>query len=261
MANIIVAIACNLVALSILISGIFNAIHNGFRVTLIKFIMALGGGVGAYFLTPYVSNKFYGIEGMSTVLKGKISQSTINGCIFLLWFLAFYLFTLIVCKIVRHCIIKKLRNKKLNKLKIKRAKSINPSAEKAAKKAEWRALKLKYAESKRWYHKLFSFIFGAVISIVVGYVILLPFGYISKDMKKPYLIKGYNYTLNGVMGEKVSDFLVHAEKEIPAVEEENKESEIEPGIEIPNENNTENSEAESSDTIIEGGDVTTSSIE
>ena len=52
MANVIVAVACNLVAVLILFSGLFSALRIGWKVSLTKFILTLGGGVGAYFLTP-----------------------------------------------------------------------------------------------------------------------------------------------------------------------------------------------------------------
>lgn len=231
--SIIVAIACNLIVALILVSGIFNALHNGVRINLIKLFMTLCGGVSAYFLTPVISNKFYGIEGMRTVLEGKISNFTINSCIFLFWFLIFYVFTLIICRIIRYCIIKKLGDKKLNKLKMKRAKSINPSAERAARVAEYRSLKAKYLENRKWYHKVISFLIGTVIAVTVGYLVLMPFNYIFKDMERDYLVKGYKYTLNGVIGEKVPEFLLNVENVVDNNDDGTEvEEEIAPGIEI-----------------------------
>lgn len=267
--TIITAVAYNLVAVFILISGIFSAVRDGVKITLIKLFLTLCGGVGAYFLTPYISKKIYKISWISTALKGKVSQSTINGCLFLFWFLIFYVIVLMICSIIRYCNIKKLRNKKLNKLKMKRAKSINPSAERAAKRAEWRALKLKYTERKRWYHRLFSCIIGMILSVVVGYMVLLPFGYISKDMKKPYLIKGYKYTLNGVIGEKIPDFLIDVKNEITSPEEDKTPS-VEPEVEVPDESVDSSSypeeiidsvESVDSSEVIESVEETVSSLE
>jgi hypothetical protein len=101
MANVIVAVACNLVATFILISGIFSSIRDGWKVALTKLILVLGGGVGTYFLTPVVSDKFYAVEGIETVLSkvgGGISTGTINSCIFLI-FLVFtcVCYMLIIC--------------------------------------------------------------------------------------------------------------------------------------------------------------------
>ena len=212
--TIITAAIYNLVVLFILISGVFSAVKGGVKVTLIKLFMVLCGGVGAYFLTPIISRKFYGIEGMYTIVYGKISPYTIKSLIFLLWFLLFYAITLMVCNIVKHCLIKKLRSKRLNQLKIKRAKSINPRAERASRKAEWRSLKIKYAEKRRWYHRLLSTFIGLIISVTTGYIVLMPLRYIASDMGKEYLIKGYEYTLNGVTGEKIPEFLIHAKDEV-----------------------------------------------
>ena len=231
MADIIVAVACNLVAALILISGIFSAISNGVKVTLVKLFLMVSGGVGAYFLTPVISDKLYAVDGVSAFLKneigGGISKGTVNSCIFLVWFLLFYAVTLIICSIVKHIRIKRLRNKKLNSLKMKRAKSINPRAEKAAKRAEWKALKFKYKEKVRWCHRLISGFLGAIIAIVVGYVVIMPYGYIAKDINykgdKEYLEKGYEYTLNGLIGDDISNFLVDVKSEVS--EENENESE------------------------------------
>lgn len=230
--DIIVAIACDAIAVLILISGILSAIRDGGRVALTKLLLVLGGGVGTYFLTPVISDKFYTIEGIETVLSkvgGGISVGTINSCIFLILFMLFYAITLITCSIVRHCLIKRLRNKKLNKLKMKRAKSINPHAERMAARAEWKSLKAKYREQRKWYHSLISGFIGSIVAVVVGFVVLMPYGYIAKDINykgdKEYLVKGYEYTLNGVIPDEVSDFLVHAEVEV-------KEDEV-PEVEVP----------------------------
>lgn len=232
MVNVIVAVACNVVAALILMSGIFSSIRDGWKVTLIKLGLTLSGGVGAYFLTPVVSDALCELEGVSEFLgtTGKgISTGTLNSCIFLILFMLFYVVVLMTCVTVRHFLIKKLRNKKLNKLKMKRAKSINPRAEKMAVKAEWKALKLKYNEQKRWYCSLISGFIGAIVAVVVGFVVLMPYGYIAKDINcngdKEYLVEGYEYTLNGVLSDKVSDFLVH-------VEVEAKEDEV-PEVEVP----------------------------
>lgn len=242
MANVIVAVACNLVAVLLLVSGIISAVSNGTKVTLIKMIMVIGGGVGAYFLTPVISNKVYKINGMETVLSEfGVSKASVNSCLFLLWFLLFYAITLITCSIVRHCMIKKLRNKKLNKLKMKRAKSINPQAEKATERAEWKALKLKYKEKLRWYHRLVSGFLGAILAVVVGYIVIMPYGYIASDINakhdKNYLTDGYKYTLNGLIGEDASDFLIHCKENKEDVPDGDDEVEDESTDETSNSSN------------------------
>lgn len=219
MADIIVAIICNLIVTLILVSGVLSAISNGVRVTLVKLGMTIIGGVGAYFLTPVISGLLYKVEGVIDLLKLlNISYGTINSCIFLVWFLLFYAITIFVCNIIRHRLIKSLRDKKLNKLKMRRARSINPQAERLAERAEWRSLKIKYAKGRKWYHRLLAGFVGGVVAIIVGFIVLMPYGYIAKDINhkgdKPYVEKGYEYTLNGLVGEKVFDFLTHTTDEV-----------------------------------------------
>lgn len=241
MADIIVAIIVNLVAALVLVSGVMSAVRNGVKVTVVKLVMMLCGGVGAFFLTPVVNKAIYGVEGAPELLgKIGISSGSVNSSLFMLIFLAFYAITLMVCNIVRHCLIKKLRDKKLNSLKMKRARSINPSAEKAAKRAEWKALKARNKERRRWYHKLISGFVGAIIAVVVGYVVVMPYGYIAGDVvskheDKAYLANGYEYTINGLIGDKVSDFLIHneGEEEGGEVEETTPGEEETPGEETP----------------------------
>lgn len=216
MADVIVAIICNLIVTFVLISGVLSAISNGVRVTLIKLGITTVGGVGAYFLTPVICKLLYSVQGLTDFLSlAHVSYGTISSCIFLIWFLIFYVLAIFVCSIIRHIFIRNLRDKKLNQLKMKRARSINPQAEKLAKRAEWKRLKLKYAEKRRWYIRLLAGFVGGMIAVLVGFVVLMPYGYIAKDINykgdKSYLEKGYEYTLNGLIGEKVSDFITHTE--------------------------------------------------
>ena len=219
MESIIVAIICNVVMALILLSGVLSAMGNGVRVTLIKAGLTIAGGVGAYFLTPVVGSGLYGVEGMGLLIDAVgISEVTINSCIFLILFLAFYAITLMVCSIVKTILIKKLKDKNpISKLKLKRARSINPRAERIAKKRTWKALKAKYSEKRRWYHKVTSGVVGAMIAVIVSYVVIMPYGYIAHDINKNqdknYLVEGYGNTLNGLIGEEASDFLVDANTE------------------------------------------------
>lgn len=212
-ANIIVAVICDLIAALVLVSGIFTAKSNGLKVTLVKLFGAAGGLVGAYFVTPVFSNLLYSVEKVPELFAQiGISNGSINSCIFMLFFMIVYGFTLIVCSIVRHVLIKKLQNKKVNKAKLKRAKSINPRAEKAVKNAEWKAAKGLYKEKRKWYTQLIACFLGVVIAVATGVVVLMPFGYIGKDIHKAtdksYLVDGFNYTLNGVIPDEVFDWAV-----------------------------------------------------
>ena len=66
--EIIVAVACNLVALLILVSGVSTAKSNGIIVTSVKMLGTLGGIVGGYFITPVISDKVYSYSGVTEVL-------------------------------------------------------------------------------------------------------------------------------------------------------------------------------------------------
>lgn len=213
--EILVAVACNLIAFLILISGIFTAKSNGIRVTLVKFFGVVGALVGIYFLTPVVSDALFGINGVSTFVKDVIGASvgTVNSCIFFLLFIFAYLIIAIICSIVKHCLMKKLQDKKANKIKMKRAKSINPKAERMVKKAEWKAVKAKWAENNRWYYQILSCFVGAIIAVVIGIVTLMPYEFIAKDINhdgsKEYLIKGFEYTLNDQIPDSFFDSVTH----------------------------------------------------
>lgn len=232
MTSVIIAIVCNLTMVLILASGIMSAIRDGVKTSIVKLVLTLSGGVGAFFLTPVIHDTIYGVDGVPTIFENVgISTGSVNSILFLVFFLIFYAFTILICNIVRHFQIKKLRDKKLNNIKMKRAKSINPRAEKAVKRAEWKALKAKRKERIRWYHRLISSCIGAIIAVTVGYVVSMPYGYIAKDIcakeeSKVFLLDGFNYTLNGLVGDEVPDFLIHSEKEteVPSNEDNDEEN-------------------------------------
>ena len=258
MAEIIVAIICNLIVALVLVSGVLTSLKCGWKVALTKFLLVGGGAVGTFFLTPVLSDKLLGITHSEVTLEAvlsnyNISQPTVNSIIFLALFLAFYGLALIVCKIVRHCLIKSMHKKAtVNKAKIRRARSINPRAERAARRTAWREMKMEYNSTNNFWKRLLSLVLHTAVSVALGIVLLMPFGYIAKDMNhngdKAFLEKGYDYTLNSIIGDKFSDWAVHAEHE--EVKEEPNEEEQEPGVVIPEENGGETTTPE----VEEGGD-------
>ena len=220
--NIIVAVLCNLVAAMILVSGIFSGIKNGWKVSLVKLFLTAGSLVGVYFLTPTFSDNLLGIavEGRtlgSIIIPNYLSLGSVNSVIFTALFLAFYAFILFVCKIVKICMINALKNKKENKAKMLRAKSINPRAERMARRAAKKQLKAQYQQMKnRFWSRFFGCFINIIVAAAVGVVTLMPFGYIAKIMNKngdkAYLVDGFEYTLNGVIPESVFDWAIHNEK-------------------------------------------------
>ena len=213
-AEIIVAIICNLVAALVLICGLLSSTKSGWRVSLSRLVFVLAGAVGTYFLTPVVSSKVLGLTytvgeeqiTLASMLSTNynISEVTVKSCVFLLIFLAFVGLSNFVCSIIRALLIRKMRRGlSENRAKIKRARSINPKAEKAARRAIKRSLVTSYIKSNSRWKRFACFVMEAIVSLVIGVAILMPYGYIAKDINhngdKAFLVKGYEYTLNGVL--------------------------------------------------------------
>ena len=224
--NIIVAVACNLVAVMILVSGIFSGLKNGWKVSLVKLFLTAGSFFGSYFLTPVISDAILGITVESTtlgsiVVPNYLSLASVNSVIFTAVFLAFYALTLFICKIINICLINKLKDKKENRVKMIRARSINPKAERMAKRAAKKQLKAQYQQLKnKPLSRFFGCVVGIIISVVVGLVVLMPYGYLAdimnKNGDKEYLEAGFEYTLNGVIPESVFDWAIHNDtKNVP----------------------------------------------
>ena len=138
MGNIIVAVVCNLIAVMILVSGIFSGIKNGWKISMLKLGLTAGCLVGTYFLTTVVSDTILNItiEEItlgSLIVPTYLSLGSINSVIFMSIFLAFHAVNCLTCTIVRVCAINKLKNVRENKVKMIRAKSINPRAERMAR--------------------------------------------------------------------------------------------------------------------------------
>lgn len=234
--DIIVAVLCNLVAAMILVSGIFSGINHGLKISLIKLFLTAGSLVGVYFLTPTLSDKLLGIavdsETLgSLIIPNYLSLASVNSVIFTILFLAFYAFILFVCKVVEICMINTLKNKKENKVKMLRAKSINPRAERLARRAAKKQLKAQYQQMKnKFWSKFFGCFVSIIIAAAVGIVTLMPFGYIAKVINKngdkAYLVDGFEYTLNGVIPESVFDWVIHNEVEESKPETSPIESEV-----------------------------------
>ena len=204
--------------------------------------------VCTYFLAPVLSEKLlaipYGETTLAEPLTLALGTGVINSFIFTLVFLIFYAFIVMICNIVKHCLIKSLREKSENKAKMKRAKSINPKAERMARRAEWKSLKAEYGSKNRWWKRVLSMLMGIVVAATVSVITLLPYGYVAERLNskgdKDYLEKGYDYTLNGVIDNKFEDFFDWAlnvkeeskpEVEAPEVETPETETETEGGAE------------------------------
>ena len=211
MAEIIVAICCNVVAALILVSGIFTAMRQGWKVSLIRLFLTAGAAVGSYFLMPVLSDKLMGVDKVAAFAReglGLTTTGAINACIFMLLFVAFYLVVNMVCSIILHTLIKSLEVKKQNQAKYKRARSINPHAERVARRSAWKALKAEYRAKNRWWKRVISGIMGAIVALALGFVVIMPFGYIADEIEsKDFLAAGYEHTLNGLIPDEFSDWI------------------------------------------------------
>ena len=78
MAEIIVAIICNLIASLVLVSGVLTSLKCGWKVALTKFLLVGGGAVGTFFLTPVLSNKLLGITRSKVALESVLSNYNIS---------------------------------------------------------------------------------------------------------------------------------------------------------------------------------------
>ena len=241
MMDIIIAIICNLIVALILVGGILSTFRAGIRVSGLRLLFTILACVGAFFLTPAISKPILGLTVqaaaeeipailLSDILIDKIGMSLtlINSIIYLITFVVFYFIGSLICKLIKHSFIKGIREKSANKARIKRAKSINPKAERAARRSEFKQMRLEYRASLKWWRRLISCFIGIISAFIVGFVVLIPVGQILKFMNRegnrPYLEKGYKYTINGLIEDKINfDFngwLVHGDVEVKEPEEE-----------------------------------------
>lgn len=239
--NTIIAITCNLIVALILISGILSTFRAGIRVSGLRLLFTIIACVGAFFLTPAISKPILGLtvqaatEEIPTILLSDIlidkvgmSLTLINSIIYLIIFIIFYFIGSLVCKVFKHSFIRGIREKSANRARIRRAKSINPKAERAARRSEFKQMRLEYRASLKWWRRLISCFLGAISAFIVGFVVLIPVGQVFKFMNREgnrsYLEEGYKYTINGLIEDKVDfDFdgwLVHGDVEVKEPEEE-----------------------------------------
>lgn len=239
--NTIIAITCNLIVALILVGGVLSTFRAGIRVSGLRLLFTILACVGAFFLTPAISKPILGLtvqaatEETSVILLSDIlidkvgmSLTLINSIIYLIIFIIFYFIGSLVCKVFKHSFIRGIREKSANRARIRRAKSINPKAERAARRSEFKQMRLEYRASLKWWRRLISCFLGAISAFIVGFVVLIPVGQVFKFMNRngdrSYLEEGYRYTINGLIEDKVDfDFdgwLVHGDVEIKDPEEE-----------------------------------------
>lgn len=210
MASTLVAIICNIITLAVIAGGVITTFRLGIKLAAIRLGLTVAGAVGAFFLTPLISTMVTSIMFDSHTLLEMfnsmgVSLYTINSILFALVFLILYLVTSLVFSFIQHIFIQKLTGKfdRQNNARLKRAKSINPKAERKAKREEYRNMRSTYRSHFSWWKKLISGALGGVSTLLIAIVLLIGFNAISTDLvaqdseTNQYLLDGYQYTLNG----------------------------------------------------------------
>lgn len=190
--NFIIPIAINLLTLLILISGVILGSKNGWKIELSKLILILVLGVGCYFLSPIIENLIK-LEIPATILKPSIFAILV-----LLCYLIISIILLIISKLTSTQEINGVNSAKRVKLK-----GLDRKTTKRLRKEEKRSRKLE-REKKilKTKSKIFGGIFGFIIALIIGFIILLPYKPITNHIieQKPqleYINKNYHYTIYG----------------------------------------------------------------
>lgn len=194
--NIWLPIVTNLIIAMILIVGAIVGSRNGWRFELGKLIIMLGVGVGCYFLNPIVVNLLGNIDVISA-----FPIEIVTGVSFLLLYIVAYIITCITIAGIRVLTGKKVvTNNGARRVKVK---GLDKAATRQLRKEEREFRKqqkqLRVLSKKS---KVFGAIFGVLIALVVGFVLMLPikatFNHIAKSNEKLEQINtGYDYTIYG----------------------------------------------------------------
>jgi uncharacterized membrane protein required for colicin V production len=198
--NLIIPISINLITLLILISGVIIGSRNGFKLELSKLVLILLSGVGCYFLSPTIEN-FITIDIPTTILKPTIFSILMLGCYLIISILLL--------------IIKKLTSTKeiqgINSAKKVRLKGFDRKTTRRLRKEERKNRKLEREKKilgKK--SKVFGSIFGFIIALIIGFIILLPYKPITNHIveQKPqleYINKNYHYTIYGQVDKLIKE--------------------------------------------------------
>lgn len=202
----------NLVITIILCTGIIVGVKRGFRCELIKLLFLLGAGVGCYFLTPILSNlvlKIQFINEFATML-----DFSINSIVFMLEILICYLLISIIINNISKCIV--VGRKNYNKAKRVKLKGLSRKDTKELRRQEKLFRKQQLQNVYRTFKsRLFGAIFGFIIALVLGFVLMLPVNVTFKKVaevqpKLEQITKGYEYTIYGQLDKitNISDKII-----------------------------------------------------
>lgn len=229
MSSILVAIIINLITAGIVVGSIFASRSDGVRVTLVKTGITLGGAFGVFVASPTIVELLFHIEHLEQFVLNTVGVGGLYSLILCVGTALSLGIACIVGAIVKHFIIKgKKKELTKNRAKVRLAKAINSKGTKEDNKKAWKMLKSEFKSGKNVGTKLTSEIVGAILAVIISFVLVLPYPFVAsflveRDAEKQYLLDGYNFTLNGVVDQmfpEISETLTHTEIETVVEDED-----------------------------------------
>lgn len=191
--NIYLPIISNIIIVLILIAGIFIGRKNGWRLELSKSLILIGSLVGIYFLNPLISTKLMEFDFCQKIISLSSEITFKSLCLFAEFALIYVLVSIAFLIIRKNCRkIKALRVERINT-----AKSIKSRKERRKESKQFKKLHTKQISKSS---KTVGAILGLVLAFIVGYIIMSPIKYFTKDLvsMKPeleYVETAYDYTI------------------------------------------------------------------
>lgn len=217
--NIWLPIITNTLIALIIVAGIFVGKRNGWKLQLSKLIFVCAGAVGAYFLTPVISNLLLKIEVVSQITTNiSCGLAALNSLTLAIMFLLIYSLISIIILIIR-VNIEKAKQIGINAAKVKRARGIDRKTDRALRKQEREIAKMQKKMCKQNKgSQAFGIIFGILIAIIVAFAVIMPTKYIFKAVKEvqpeiEQIEAGYEFTPIGQLDKAtdIVDMLVKGE--------------------------------------------------
>lgn len=219
--DIWLAIIINCVILGILIGGILIGKKNGFVYELIKLLIILGSGVGLYFITPLISNLCLNISFIKALIEQNLlTAQLLHALTFTLLFIVCYCIITVIFAIVKHIKTKNTKitvtstkdRKYVNTAQVAKVSGVNKKETRKLQKEQKKYLKERKKQEKELINinkkkltktqKAFGIIVGIIISLIIGFVMIMPIKIILKNVAESQpsisqITKSYDYTIYG----------------------------------------------------------------
>lgn len=201
--NIYLPIISNIIIALILIAGIFVGRKNGWKLELIKLLVLVGSVVGLYFLNPIIASSLANIEFCKTIISLSSEVTFKSLCLSTEFIIIYSIISIIILIIRKNC--RKIKTAKIEK--INSAKSIKSRKERRKEAKQFKKLHTKQISKKS---KIIGSILGLVVSLVLGYVLITPIKYGTKDIiasnqDLKCVETAYEYTIYGQL-DKLTNF-------------------------------------------------------